>query len=228
MELSAAQRRIAFALVVFALAGLGVYLFTSSSGASQQRAGGQVGSGQPGPGSSVSSPAGGLGQQSAPVTSPAASPSPDGPPSATSVPGAPDIYQWLPFTKAGLSSAAAVAVRFGAAYGTFSYTESAAAYLATMSDLVTSQLGQQISAAYSAPGVASVRTGTKQVSTGTASISSLRAFGPTSLTFIVPVTEQITATRGAGPNTTVYAITVTGGGTSWQVSDIELRSAGNS
>ena len=49
----------------------------------------------------------------------------------------------------------------------------------------------------------------------------MRAFGPTSMTFIVAVTEQITATRDGG-NKTQLAVTVTGGGTSWQVSGIEL------
>lgn len=217
MELSAGQRKIAFALVVFALAGLGVYLFTSAGSGAGQHAS-----------ASASRPAQ---QPSDPVTSPSAGGSPEvtpATPSTTGVARDPDIYQWLPFTKRGLSSAAAVAVRFGVAYGTFSYTESAGAYVATMQKLITTQLGQQIAAAYSTPGVASMRTSRKQVSAGAASITSLRAFGPSSLTFVVAVTEQITATQGGGATTTSYAVTVTGGDTSWQVSDIELASAGNS
>jgi len=228
MELTAAQRRIVFAVVVFALAGLGVYVFTSAghgtdgSGAAGHHAAGQ-GAGGTGTGGQGTPPA---------STQPAASPSVS---SSSSPAGAaptdtrnPDIYQWLPFTKAGLASAASVAVRFGAAYGTFSYTEKAPAYVASMRGLVTQQLSGQISAAYSAPGVASLRASRKQVSAGSARITSLRAFGSSSVTFIVAVTEQITATKNSGPLTTSYAVTLTGGDTSWRVSGLEYEGAGNS
>jgi hypothetical protein len=221
MELSAAQRRLAFALVVFALAGLGVYLFTSAR--------------HPAASTSAKSAGQPHARQTAPAASPpAASTSPSGSsdtssagPSVSSLSHTPDIYQWLPFTKTGLSDAAVVAVKFGDAYGTFSYTQKAAAYVATMQNLITAQLGQQIAAAYSTPGVTTLRKSRKQVSKGAATITSLRAFGPNSLTFVVAVTEQITATRDGGPTTTGYAVTVTGGDTNWQVSDIELASAGN-
>jgi hypothetical protein len=220
MELSAAQRRIAFALVVFALAGLGVYLFTSAGrGTAQQGAASasRRGSLPPSQGSSQGSSQ----APSQPPASASATPS-------VSTTQAPDIYRWLPFTPAGLSTAAAVAVRFGDAYGTFSYTESAAAYVATMRNLVSDQLAQLISAGYSTLGVAAMRKSEKQVSVASASITSLRAYGPTSLTFTVAITEQISATRNSGQNTVSYAVTVTGGDTSWQVTDIEAASAGNS
>jgi hypothetical protein len=219
MELSAAQRRLAFALVVFALAGLGVYLLTSTrhpAAGAGAKPGGQPPARQTAP--AVSPPAA--------STSPSGSPSSAGP-SVSSLSHVPDIYQWLPFTRTGLSDAAAVAVKFGDAYGTFSYTQNAAAYVATMQNLITPQLGQQIAAAYSTPGVTTLRKSRKQVSTGAATITALRAFGPSSLTFVVAVTEQVTATKDGGPTTTGYAVTITGGDTNWQVSDIELASAGN-
>jgi hypothetical protein len=75
--------------------------------------------------------------------------------------------------------------------------------------------------------VASQRSSDKQVATATAVISSLRAFGPSSITFVVTVSQQITGTGGASQNTTQYAVTVTGSGTGWQATDIELASAGN-
>ena len=113
-------------------------------------------------------------------------------PAATASPaaGSADIYQWLPFTQAGLAAAAAVATRFGNAYGTYSYTQSAAAYGATLQPLSSASLVQQIENAYSAPGVASARTGGKQVAAGVATISSISAFGPASLTFQVQVDQQ--------------------------------------
>jgi hypothetical protein len=224
MELTAAQRRIVFALVVLVLAGLGVYLFTTNghgTAASGTTSGGAAGQGG---GAAAAPPASTPPATSAPVTSPPASPTATTPTASR----APDIYQWLPFTKSGLASAAAVAVKFGTAYGTFSYTEKTAAYVGSMRSLITPQLSGQLSAAYAAPGVATLRARRKQVSAGSARITSLRAYGPSSLTFIVSVTEQITATSGSGPLTTSYAVTLTGGDTSWQVSGLEYEGSGNS
>ena len=64
------------------------------------------------------------------------------------------------------------------------------------------------------------------MATATAKVTSLRASGPNSLTFVITVTHQVTATKGGGTNTAGYAITLTGGDTTWQVTDIELQNAG--
>jgi hypothetical protein len=212
MELSPAQRKLTFALVVLALAGLAVYLFASRGG------------GPPPPAAAhASHPA----RAAAPP-----SPVPTAPPASASAPGGAvvtpnsDIFQLVPFTPAGLASGEKIADRFGAAYGTYSYTESAAAYVRTMQQLVSQQLSQQIAAAYSTPGVASQRASQRQVATATARVSSLRAFGSNSLTFTVTVTQQVTATTGGGTKSTGYAVTLTGGDTTWRVTDIELQNAG--
>jgi hypothetical protein len=76
--------------------------------------------------------------------------------------------------------------------------------------------------------VAAARAQTRQVSTGAATIESISAFGPGSITFIVEITEHQTATTGSTDVTTSYAMTLTGSGTSWQVTDIELSDLGNS
>ena len=208
MELSPPQRFVAFAAVVIVLAGLGVYLFLPSASGS---------------GALPSSPA------SSPASSPSVSePSDPASPSGAASPGQPtNIYQWLPFTSAGLGSAAQVAIKFGADYGTFSYSQDTAEYLAPMRSLMTTQLGQLIGRAYAAPGVAAVRVSKKQVSAGSATISSLRAFGSSSLTFVVAITEQVSASTGTSQQTADFAVTLTGGGSNWQVSDIELASSGN-
>ena len=73
----------------------------------------------------------------------------------------------------------------------------------------------------------STRTSQQQVSTGTAAIVSLRAFGPSSLTFVVNTTQHLVSSHGASNGSAQYAVTLTGSGSSWQVSDIELASAGN-
>jgi hypothetical protein len=139
----------------------------------------------------------------------------------------PDIYQWLPFTQSGLAAAAGTAVRFGNAYCTYSYTEGAAAYAASLQPITSAQLVGQIEAAYAAPGVAATRQSDKQVAVGTTTIGALRAFGPGSLTFVVQVTQQLTESTGRSDQTTDYAVTVSGAGTSWQVTDVELAAAGN-
>ena len=69
-----------------------------------------------------------------------------------------NIYSWPPFTQQGLADAAAVTVKFGADYNTYSYTENAAAYVGTMKGLITAQLATTLQGLYSTPGVAQLRT----------------------------------------------------------------------
>ena len=116
---------------------------------------------------------------------------------------------------------------FGADYGTFSYTESATDYVGRMGNLITSQLSATLARGYATAGVAQQRTQQKQVSTGSAVIDSLRAFGPSSLTFVVTIKQAMTTQQGKGQLTGQYAVTVSTSGANWQVSDIQLASAGN-
>jgi len=203
MELSPVQRFAAFAAVVLVLAGLGAYLFLPQSSA--------AGTGLP-PAAPRSS-------------SPRASDGPDGPGPAEQ--RLPDIYQWLPFTRAGLSNAAATTIAFATRYGTYSYRQSAQEYLAPMRSLISSQLAVALGRAYAAPGLAGARVSSRQTATASAVIVSLRAFGPSSLTFVVVVKQRITSSKGPSLRTTGYAVTLTGTASAWQVSDIELASAGN-
>src|SRR5215469_2653535 len=195
MDISPAARRLIFGLIVCALLGLGAYLI------------GPVALGAGNPAARHGSPA------KPAVLRPSA-------PANATPRGLPDIYQWLPFTPAGLAAAASVVVKFGDAYGSYSYTENAPAYVAPIVPMTSAQLVSQIEAAYSVPGVASARVSAKQVAVGTAMIGSIRAFGPTSLTFLVQVSQEITDSTGRSQQTTDYAVTVTGSGTSWQVTDV--------
>ena len=215
MDLSPGQQKAVFVLVVVVLAALGYWLIlpkvTHSHGPAQAAA-------PPTPSAAGSAPA--------PEGSPGATP-----PSAAASPaatGSVNIYSWLPFTQQGLADAAAVTVKFGADYNTYSYTENAAAYVGTMNGLITGQLATTLQGLYSTPGVAQLRTSQKQVSTGTAVIDSLRTFGPSSLTFIVTATQHLVSSHGTTNGSAQYAITVTGSGTSWQVNDIELSTVGQS
>jgi hypothetical protein len=204
VELSPRQRGVVFAVIVIALAALGYYLVVPAVTHSHPRA----------------------------AASPAATPTQTAPaPTVTASAadaGGVDIYAWLPFTQQDLAAAASVTVRFSVDYNTFTYTQSAASYVGAMGDLITGQLAATLRAGYEIPGVARLRTSQKQVSTGTAVISSLRAFGPSSMTFIVTAGQRLATANGTSSGSTQYAVTVTGSGSSWQVSDIELESAGNS
>jgi len=213
VELSPRQRSAVFVAVVIALAALGYYLVvpavTHSRGSAQNAASAP---------STPSTPSAAATEQTQAPTVQA----------SAAAAGGPDIYAWLPFTQQNLAAAASVAVRFSVDYNTFTYTESAADYVGAMGDLVTGQLAGTLRAVYQTPGVAKLRTSQKQVSSGTAAISSLRAFGPSSMTFIVTAGQRLATSHSTSSGSTQYAVTVTGSGGSWQVSDIELESAGNS
>jgi hypothetical protein len=213
MELTTFQRFLTFAAAVVVLGGIGVYLFLpNASGTSRSPASGKPSASAGGPSTAAPGP-------------PAGSASPGG--SATPAGPAPDIYQWLPFTAASLGRAASVAVVFGKAYGSYSYRQSTTAYLAPMRGLMTTQLAQVIGRAYAAPGVAQARIRQRQVAAGTAVISALRAFGPTSITFALIINQRLTTAKGSGTQSSSYAVTLTSVGAGWQVSDVELASAGN-
>jgi hypothetical protein len=207
VELSPRQRSAVFVVVVIALAALGYYLVVPAVTHAH--------------GHTAASPA-----ASPSAVASESAPAPTVTASAAAANGV-NIYAWLPFTPQDLAAASAVAVRFSIDYNTFTYTESAADYVGAMGGLITGQLATTLQAAYLTPGVASLRTSQKQVSTGSAVINSLRAFGPSSMTFVVTAGQRLVTANGTSSGSTQYAITVTGSGASWQVSDIELESAGN-
>ena len=213
MDLSPGQQKAVFAVVVVVLAALGYWLLlpkvTHSHGQARPAA-------SPAPAAT------------APGSQPAQGASP---PPATVSPastGGVDIYSLLPFTQQGLAAAAAVTEKFVVDYNTYTYTESADDYVGRMNGLITTQLASTLRGLYSTPGVAKVRTGQKQVSTGTAVINSLRSFGLSSLTFVVTGIQHLTTSKGSSSGSSQYAVTLTGSGTSWQVNDIELSSVGQS
>jgi hypothetical protein len=213
VDLSPGQQKALFAVVVVVLAALGYWLLLPKVTHSH---------GQARPAASPAPAATAPGSQAAQGASP---------PPATVSPataGGLDIYSWLPFTEQGLAAAAAVTEKFVVDYNTYSYTESADDYVGRMNGLITTQLATTLRGLYSTPGVVKVRTGQKQVSTGTAVINSLRSFGPSSLTFIVTGTQHLTTSKGTSSGSSQYAVTLTGSGTSWQVNDIELSSVGQS
>jgi hypothetical protein len=207
VELSSARQKLLFVVIVAVLAVFGYVLIVPGL----HKHSGAV----PTPSSHSSGTAVGAPSTAAPVAT------------AQAPNGTANIYDWLPFTQQDLGDAAAVAVRFGVVYDTFTYTESAANYVGAMNGLITGQLAATLQNAYSAPGVQGLHTAQKQMSTATASIVSLRAFGSFSLTFIVNIAQRLQSSRGVSNGSQQYAVTVTGSGGSWRVSDIELSTVGN-
>jgi hypothetical protein len=208
VDLSPGQQKAVFVLVVVVLAALGYWLILPKVTHSSAK------------------PAASPTPSAAPSQGTQAPPSPV--PVSPAATGSVNIYSWLPFTEQDLAAAAAVTVKFCADYNTYSYTESAADYVGAMNGLVTGQLATTLQGVYSTPGVAKIRTSQQQVSTGTAVIDSLRAFGPSSLTFVVTGTQHLVTSKGTANGSTQYAITVTGSGGSWQVNDIQLSTVGQS
>jgi hypothetical protein len=221
VDLSPGQQKAVFVLVVVVLAALGYWLILPKVTHSSAQAAAQGTQGTQGTQATQGSTQAATTPATTQVPVPAVTASP-----ATA--GNVNIYSWLPFTQQGLATAAAVTVRFSVDYNTYTYTESAAAYVAKMGGLITGQLATVLKASYQTAGVAQLRTGQKQVSTGTAAISSLRAFGPSSLTFVVTTGQRLVTSSGTTNGSTQWAVTVTGSGSSWQVDDIEPASAGNS
>jgi hypothetical protein len=215
MDLTSAQRRVAFIVIVLALAGLGAFLLwpRPSPAASRAASGPTAHAATSAPAPVPSSPA------------PPASPVPSG--------QGVNIYQLLPFSQADLTEAAGVVRRFCTDYATYSYTESAGSYVGRMRGLVTSELAATLAQDYATPGVAQTRTQQKQTATGSGAITALRAFGASSLTFLVTLSQKTYSTPQSGKTTAHtasgdYAITIARSGSTWQVNDIQLASAGNS
>jgi hypothetical protein len=203
MELSPARQKLLFVVIVVALATLGYFLVLP-----------------------------GLRHHAAATVATTAPPTSAPAPAVTAAPVATqsayaNIYNWLPFTAQDLADAASVTTQFSVDYETYTYTESANVYIGRMSDLITSELAATLQNAYATPGVAALRTGQQQISSGTAQIVSLRAFGPSSLTFVVSISQRLVSSGVTSSVTKQYAVTLTGAGASWQVNDIELASDGN-
>jgi len=205
MELSSGQQRLLFVVVVLALAGLGIYLVGSRHHTS-------------------SAPPARPSASAAPVTSTSA---PAAAPATTAPSGGADIYQWLPFTQQDLTAAAHATVAFAGDYENWSYTEPAAAYIAKMNGLVTGNFAASLQNSYATPGVATLRSAQKQVSTSSGSIASIQSFGTGSITFAVNIAQRLTTTSGTANSTKQYAVTVVSSAGGWQVNDVELAGAGN-
>ena len=211
MDLNPAQQKLAFAVIVVILAGLGIYLLLPSTNAAPTAAS---------PTTTLSAPP--AGPPTTTTTTPPAAATP-APQASAGV----NIYHWLPFTQNDLANAASVATQAAGYYDTFSYSETAATYGNRMTNVVTSQYLQVLESDFSTYGVAQQRKNSKQISTATAVVNSLRSFDASSLTFVVTISQHIQQVSGNTSPTGQYAVTVVNSGGPWQVDQIQPASAGN-
>lgn len=160
----------------------------------------------------------------APSATPSARPTA---PNASVDPAKFDIYKLLPFNKQEFVAAATTAQSFTAAYGTYSYEQDPQAYTNALKSLSTPDFAKTLDGA-SAGGAGARNLKTNQVvSTGTASIASLRDIGDSSLIFVVNAHQDITSKAGPNEQDTQYAVTVTGSGQDWKVYDFQPADVGN-
>jgi hypothetical protein len=215
MDLTPGRQRLVFVVVVVVLVGLGFFLIKSRhSGGTPATA--------PSTSQSTSSP-GGVRASGVPSSSlPAATP--------VSTAGGAEIYQWLPFTSAELSTAVQTTLSFAQNYATWSYKESVGDYAAKLSPLVNATELATLKNGYATAGVAGPRAADKQVSTGAGTIDSIRSFGTsptTSITFVITINQRVTSTQPVNTSSSQYAVTLALSGTTWQVTDLELSNLGN-
>ena len=138
-----------------------------------------------------------------------------------------DAQQLLPFTPDQITDAADLASRFAAAYTTHRYDEPPQTYLQRLMPMASPQLLPTIERAAADTATLTQRRRTHEISTGQARPEVIRALGPTSITFLLTVTDHTATIHASRQNVLHYALTLTHTGDGWQVYAIELATTGN-
>jgi hypothetical protein len=197
MDLTDRQRKLLFAGLVIVLAAAGVFLTIGGGGHGRHARAGHAATPTPTvPPAAVSAP---------PVTGPSPSP------------GSYDIYSMLPFTQKDFNTAADVARRFTAAYGTYRFDEDPKTYVDRFRNMVTPDLATQIQQGASAPGVLAQRKQDQEVSTSDARLDSLRDIAKDQLIFLATGKQHITQGGKTSDSSLQYAVTMTRSGGGWVV-----------
>jgi hypothetical protein len=146
---------------------------------------------------------------------------------ARPVPGPPAAaYRLLPVTASQLAGAAATAAGFTSAYGTYSYAQPPAAYLARLRPYTAPELQAELAQAAAAPGLLEQRDRQRASATATATAAGIRDIAGTTVTVIVTA-RQVTRPPAAGTAAVEqYAVTVVLSGSRWQAWDVEPASTG--
>lgn len=156
----------------------------------------------------------------------ASTPTPSTPPPTSSAPpvsgptpspGSYDIFSLLPFTQRDFTTAADVARRFTAAYGTYRFDEDPQAYINRMRNLVTPDMLSQLQQGAAAPGVIAQRKQDQESSTCDATLDSIRDMSKDQLIFLATGKQHITKGGKTSDSSQQYAVTMTRSGGGWVV-----------
>ena len=150
------------------------------------------------------------------------------PPATPAAAATPALAAILPFSPSRLRAAAVLAGRFTAAWDSWSWRQSPAAWLARLLPMTASELRPALAQAAGTPGVLAQRDATRQAATANATAGRIRDLTSGSVTVAVTVRQVITSTSGTSQVAASFAVTLTPAGTGWAVWDIEPASAGNS
>ena len=133
----------------------------------------------------------------------------------------------LPFPPARLQAAASLAGRFTAAWDSWSWRQTPAAWLAALQPMATASLEPALAQAAGDRGVLAQRAAARQVAVATVTALAIRDLTPGSVTVTATVTQVITGSSGTSQATVGWAVTLTAEGSGWLVQDIEPADAGN-
>ena len=134
----------------------------------------------------------------------------------------------LPFPPARLQAAAVLAGRFTAAWDSWSWRQSPAAWLAALRPMAAASLEPALAQAAGDRGVLAQRAAARQVAVATVTALAIRDLTPGSVTVTVTAAQVITGSSGTSRATAGWAVTLTPEGSGWLVWDIEPAGAGNS
>lgn len=208
MDLTDRQRKLLFAALVVLLAGAGVFLTVGGGGRDHS-----------GAAKTTTAPA-----TSAPAATPVAPPPVTGPPPS---PGSYDIYSLLPFSQKDFNTAADVARRFTAAYGTYRYDEDPRTYVGRLQPMVTADLATRLQRDSAVPGLLEQRKQDQEVSTSDARLDALRDIQKDQIIFLVTGTQHVTKGGKKSDTTEQYAVTTTRSGGGWVVYDFQPADVGD-
>ncbi|MGK5557641.1 hypothetical protein ACSNOI_39140 [Actinomadura kijaniata] len=203
------QRKLLFGGLVVALTGLGVYLTVAAPSGEADR---------PSPSPAASAPGA--------ATGPAGPVSPPPGIASTVSPEAFDIYRLLPFTQREFGTAADVAQRFVAAYGTRRFDEDPKVYVGRLAPLVTDEMRTELERGEAAPGVQDERRRQQLVSVGSATLDRVRTIENNSIVFLVTGKTRVTKGGGQSDESEQYAVTVARNGGALRVYAFEPADAG--
>ena len=115
----------------------------------------------------------------------------------------------LPFSPARLQAAASLAGRFTAAWDSWSWRQSPAAWLAALRPMAAASLEPALAQAAGTRGVLAQRAAARQTATATVTALAIRDLTPGSVTVTVTAAQVITSSSGTSRATAGWAVTLT-------------------